>query len=203
MKYLMKLRPLKASQNQIRVRSFLIACGFLLLSLSAVRAQSQSSENYVCPQNADPLYQRKRMFAYLARMLEESVPEYKRVFPAGFGTVGDRPRAFFVYDLSDPLNNKTNSWSCVQLANHHVYHVAPVEAGFSFSHIVVLEGGKFKVFKSLNCRNRGDSLESVLTYLDKTLENNKDKQDILNRVKKYREFGVYSSIDNDTPSCDY
>lgn len=200
MRLLTKSNKLKLSASLIRL---LQGCGaglILVLVLPNTFGQGHKIDK-TCPANPDAQYERGKVFSELASILETSIPEYKKLIPAGFGVTDGRPRAFFVYDLSDPLNNRKNGWGCVNLIDRHIYHVSPFETMFSFSHIVILEDGKMKVFKSINCRDRGDSLEDVLAYLDKSLENNKEKTEILDRVRKYREFGKYSTVDDHTLRC--
>ncbi len=178
--------------------SFLLAIFVVLLSISGYAQKKEQA----CPPNSDLRYERAKVFAELASILETSIPEYKKVIPTGFGVIGGRPRAFFVYDLSDPSNTKRNVWGCLDLIEGHIYHVSPYEEMFSFSHILRLENGNLKIFKSINCRRRGDTMEIVLRYLEKALEKTSDKTQILDRVKRYREFGVYSAVDDPELRCD-
>lgn len=180
-----------------------LSLSFLLffLTLVSINVLGQGARDKPCPINSDSQYDRVRVLSELASVLENSIPEYRKVIPPGFGVTGDRPRAFFLYDLTDPSNNKTNGWACVGLIDRHIYHVSPFEAMFSFSHIVILEQGRIKVFRSINCRGRGDTLKDVLEYLNGTLENNREKTSILDRVKRYREYGKYSTTDDPALRC--
>ena len=76
-----------------------------------------------------------------------------------------------------------------------------MEKRYSFSHIGILEDGSLKVFKSINCKGRADSLEDVLAYLIEKLKDDKNKQEIISRVKNYRKYGLYTTVDTPTLEC--
>ena len=59
-----------------------------------------------------------------------------------------------------------------------------------------MENGKLKIFKSINCKDRGDKLEEVIAYLNQKLANDKNKDEILERVKNYKKYGKYFKMDN-------
>jgi hypothetical protein len=143
-----------------------------------------------CSENPDKLYNRQKLFEKLADILNESVPEYAKVFKQRFAVENERGNSFFVYDLTDPSNNPSMT-ACIDFKNNHIYHFAPQEFNFSFSHILILEDGKLKVFRSIDCWNRGDKLEDVISYVSKKLENNKDKDEIIERIKNFRKYGFY------------
>jgi hypothetical protein len=107
---------------------------------------------------------------------------------------------FFAYDLTD-TSNKGTSLNCVDFKNNHVYHVAPHYIPFSFSHIVILEDGNLKVFKSINCQNSKDSLEDIVTYLSQKLKGDKEKDEIIRRVKDYRKYGLFKTTDDTVVRC--
>jgi hypothetical protein len=204
MKLLMKSKRLRALATPNEFYTVVL----LLFSMGIAWGQgvtetASANKNAPCPTNPDPLYVREKTLLHFADMLNDSIPEYRKYFPRGFRLIGGRPNAFFVYDLSDPLNNKANPYGCVNLLDHHIYHISPYEERYSFSHIVVLEGGRMKIFRSINCPNRGDSLVDVLSYAEKMLAKNSDKSEILDRVRRYREFGAYSFIDDHSLLCDY
>jgi hypothetical protein len=67
---------------------------------------------------------------------------------------------------------------------------------YSFSHIIILEGGNLKVFRSINCRDRGDKLEGVIEYVTLKLAGDENKHEIIDRVINYRKYGRYVRMDN-------
>lgn len=163
----------------------------------------QDKENIKkCSDNSDKLYERQDILNQLAKILNSSIPEYSNFRKTGFYVNDDgRGIGFFVYDLTDTSNKETTLKDCVEFKDNHIYHFAPIRNRYSFSHIVILEDRNLKVFKSINCKGKGDSLEDVISYLNKKLKEDKNKGAILNRVKNYRKYGVYTTVDTPTPEC--
>jgi hypothetical protein len=91
----------------------------------------------------------------------------------------------------------------IEFKNNHVYHFASIDSPFSFSNIAVLEDGKLKIFKAVNCEGKGDSLEDVIRYLNDRVKQDPRRNEIINQVRNFREYGVYVS-DNDLskPQCE-
>ena len=156
-----------------------------------VRAQAN------CPVNPDARYSRQATLEKLAAILDKSIPEYKKLYPTGFYVNNKGAATFDIYDLVDPANSESvrGGTRCVRFVDRHIYHLYPAVYGFSFSHIVVLEDGNLKVFKSVNCEGRGDTIDAVLDYLRR--KGGYDEQ-TLARVSRYREFGIYTRTDNYT-----
>lgn len=156
---------------------------------------SNGQVNNQCSVNSDKLYNRKKIIKTLGEILNKSIPE--NVWGKyGIAENGDSPAGFFIYDLTDPSNKVINSTECIEFKNNHMYHFAPFDYAFSLSHIVILENGKLKLFKSVNCKDRGDRLEDVIAYINQRLVNDKNKAEILERVKNYRKYGKYFNMDN-------
>lgn len=153
-----------------------------------------------CSESPDKLYNRLKVLEQLADILNESVPEYVKVGNPRFAVKNERGNLFFVYDLTDPSNNPSLT-ACIDFKNNHIYHFAPLEFNFSYSHILILEDGKLKVFRSIDCWNRGDKLEDVISYVSKKLENNKNKDEIIERVKNFRKYGKYFQLDSPIIPC--
>lgn len=154
-----------------------------------------------CSENSDKLYNRQKVLEQLASILNRSVPSYARIFGQGFGVENGRGSFFFVYDLTDPSNRSDAKASCIDFKNDHIYHFAAFDFNFSYSHILILENGKLKVFKSIDCWNKGDKLEDVISYVSKKLENNTNKNEIIERVKNYRKYGRYFYEDEPLMPC--
>ena len=153
-----------------------------------------------CSENSDALYNRQQILEQLAEILNISVFGAKKD-NFKFEVENERPRRFTVYDLTEPPNKGIPLGKCINFLNNHVYHFSPMEKRYSFSHIVILEDGNLKVFKSINCKGRGDSIEGVLEYLNRKLGNDKNKTKIINRVKNYRKYGIYTTVDTPNLQC--
>jgi len=157
-------------------------------------------ENQRCTKNPDPLYKRPTILAQFAEILNISVFGTRKDDYV-FKVENERPLKFTIYDLTDTSNIGSSLDDCIKLINNHVYHFAPIQKRYSFSHIVILEDGAIKVFRSINCPGKGDNLEDVLSYLSQKLKDNKDKGKILSRVKNYRKYGIYTIVDTPDLQC--
>lgn len=156
------------------------------------------------PENSDKLYDRWKVLNQLSDVLRNSVSEkVKEQLSWRFLTEESRASGFFVYDLTEPSNKQTSLLERVEFKNNHIYHFAFIDAPFSFSNIAVLEDGKLKIFKAINCKGKGDSLEDVISYLTEKLKKDKNKDKIIKRVKNYRSYGIYTSFNGlSTPQCE-
>lgn len=181
--------------------------GLFIVLFAFTIAQGQESKVVVaptqedCSPNQDGLYERTAVLGFLAKTLNESIPEFRGFDPGGFQVKAERAKNFFVYDLVD-IANKQTSTQCVQLIDNHVYHFAPLHVPYSFSHILILEHGSMKVFRSINCKGRGDTIESVIEYLKKRFTDKSDADGLIDRLRKYRKFGYYFTVDDDVIRCD-
>lgn len=182
---------------------FWVTFAIATVSITGIHQKGKSVGGKECPPNTEPSYNRRQVLNRFAEMLNESVPEYKRVFEKGFhvNTEG-RGVGFFVYDLTDLSNKETTLRDCIEFKNNHVYHFAPIRKRYSFSHIVILEDDNLKVFRSINCNGKGDRLEDVISYLSEKLKDDKDKQEIISRVKNYRKYGIYTTVDTHALLCE-
>lgn len=151
-----------------------------------------------CPENRDKLYPRRDTLQRFADILKDSIPEFERQRGLKFEVRDGETQSFGVYDLTDPSNAASRSaGTCTELIDNHVYHVVPGQNDYSFSHIIILEGGNLKVFRSINCRDRGgDKLEDVIAYLNAKLADDKSKDEVIGRVREYRKYGKYVRMDN-------
>lgn len=167
-----------------------------------IKISPQQKDNVpACSENLDKLYNREKVLEQLANILNRSVPEFAEVVNKPFAVKNERGNFFFVYDLTDPLNKSSLTTTCIDLINNHIYHFAPIEYNFSFSHIVILEDGSLKVFKSIDCWNRGDKLENVISYVSRKLEGKTDKDKIIERIKNFRKYGMYFYEDTPLMPC--
>jgi hypothetical protein len=118
-----------------------------------------------------------------------------------FGVNGKKPKAFFIYDLVDTLNNSMNG--LVSFKEGHIYHFAPLSQYESFSNICILFHGKLVFFKAINCKKGINSIKQVIAYLEQNLKNSPDFDGILSRTANYRHFGRYFKTDSSACFCEY
>jgi hypothetical protein len=164
--------------------------------------------NKKCEPNSDTRYDRVEVLKKLGNTLNKTAIDYHNAIYSikktsknpKFVNNNERPIGFFVFDLTDTSNKGTPLGECMEFKNNHIYHFALINIPFSFSHIVVLENGNLKIFKAVNCKD-GDSLEDVISYLNQMLKDTGNKNEILNRVRNYREYGIYSTVDDDSLRC--
>ncbi len=164
------------------------------------KSSTETTQDQRCSDNPDAVYDRKKILEQLAEILNVSAfGTRKDEFE--FYVKNERPRKFTIFDLTDTLNKGTPLSDCIKFKNNHVYHFAAIQKRHSFSHIVILEDGNLKVFRSINCKGKGNSLEDVISYLNQKLKDDKDKQSILSRVKNYRKYGIYTTVDTPNLEC--
>lgn len=183
---------------------FFILVFLAVVSVNSQKKNSKLTENKItswkskqCSENSDSLYNRQKVLEQFADILNSSIPEFKELNTFAFSAENEKPIGFGIYDLTDPSNKYLNNNDCINFVNNHIYHVFPFTHDFSFNHIVILENGNLKVFKSINCKDRGNSIEEVLDYLNQKLfDTEENKKQILERVTNYRKYGEYARMDN-------
>lgn len=158
----------------------------LLVFLSCVNTQKTN------------LYDKEKVFTELNIVLNNSVPEYKSITDIGFSNTSEGVTiGYTIRDLTDTTNvNKRtpdDKGDGIKFIENHFYHFAPVIMSMSYSHIAYLEDGKIKVFKSINCIDRGDSFDEFIIFAKTKLKGNND---VLENLKNYRDFGEYLIEDN-------
>lgn len=146
-----------------------------------------------------------KLLGLFADILNHSIPGFRDVNQEGF-FIDERGRTigFFIYDLTEPTNTippPKGTSHVFRFYSGHIYHFCPLLVDLSISHIAYLENDKLKVFRGINCPEKGDDLSIVLGYLDGKLKNNTIKMEILERVKRYRDYGYYIKIDTDKVYC--
>ena len=155
------------------------------------------------PENSDKLYDRRDTLKQLSDILRSSAPELIRKYYPPFFVEGAKANGFFIYDLTEPSNRQTSLLERVNFKNNHAYHFAYIDLPFSFSNIAILEDGKMKIFKAINCEGKGDTLQDVVDYLSQKFKADKNKEETIDRVKTYRKYGVYASFNGlSTPQCE-
>jgi hypothetical protein len=105
----------------------------------------------------------------------------------------------FIWDITDTLNKYTwDEDKCVIFEEGHIYHFSPMRKTYSYSSIAILNQGNIKVFKAVNCPEKGDKIEDVVQYVKDSLPSYMVDEALINRVKDYRRFGVYLRVDEQT-----
>tara|TARA_R100000789_G_C3013937_1_gene151986 strand:+ start:389 stop:922 length:534 start_codon:yes stop_codon:yes gene_type:complete len=130
-------------------------------------------------------------------ILNESIPEYRNYNDKGFTSLNNEiPIGYFVFDLTDVSNVSKRSpedeGESIKFYEGHYYHFAPVIMSISYSHIAYIEDDELKVFKSINCKDKGDNLLSVQMFA----QNKKSNSDVMMRIDNYRKYGRYYIEDN-------
>ncbi len=162
-----------------------------------------------CEPNVDGRFGRIQILRKLAVILDKTAVKYynavyktKKTTMKMTGVDGNgRPIGFFVYDLTKPSNKTEPLSKCIEFKNGHIYHFSIIQTSYSFSHILILQDDKLKVFEAINCKD-GDRLKDILKYLCPMLKGKKNKLEIIDRLKDYRNYGVYFAIDDSKLKCE-
>jgi hypothetical protein len=158
--------------------------------------------NKEIPENSDKLYNRRQILDQFSEIIRSSVSERLKEEFFWFFVEESRANGFFIYDLTEPANKQTSLLERVEFKNNHIYHFALIDSPFSVSNIAILEGGKLKIFRSLNCAGKGDKVEDVIDYLNEKLKTDNKRNEIIGRVKNYRSYGVYATLNGiSMPQC--
>ncbi len=107
---------------------------------------------------------------------------------------------FFVYDLVDTANFKDASIistdpKIIKFIEGHIYHFSYVYYEYSFSNILFLENGKIEIYKSINCTNSKDNIDSIIKILTPKFKKYENDSIVL-RLKNFRKYGQYFGHDN-------
>jgi ankyrin repeat protein len=148
-----------------------------------------------CTDTSDKSYERAKVLEQFAQIINDSIRQNRSYQRRNYYVNGDEQVVgFFVDDLTDSSNKESFS-QCVNLINNHIYHFAPYYITHSFSNIAILEDGKLKIFKAINCDNSKDSIDEVLSYLNQKSVNEKNIDEIISRVRNYRKDQPYHRVD--------
>jgi hypothetical protein len=185
-----------------------IYTGYLLMSLfmmscSSIKSQSKTEEenkisNCCINTIVDGKYNRKKVFNKFANTLNLLVPGWG-IDKKGFYVSKEcQLIGAFIWDITDTLNKETSLNECISLKEGHIYHFAPMRKTYSFSNIAILKDGRIKVFKAINCPEKGDKLENVIQFITDSLSTTTDKAELIIRLKNYRKYGAYLRVDAQT-----
>jgi len=180
----------------------LLALFITSLALSCCTEHGAASRKQLTPTNDSSVRistssaQTKSILDSMATILNESLPAYKQINKRGF-YVSDENRCigFFVYDLTDTSNNSFTDPGSFKVIDNHVYHFAAISMQWSISNILILESGHLKIFRAINCDDKGDRVQDVLDYLQKSHSSLLADDNLYNRVKSFRTYGRYVRTD--------
>jgi hypothetical protein len=132
--------------------------------------------------------------------LNKDINEYKEYT----GELSIEWNDIVIQDIIDTSNKEQGYDKHIKFIRNHVYHLAPSLMEFSFSYIIhIRNDGRLKIFEAINCKDRGDSLEDVLKYINDNKGEFNNLQLLLERVKNYRKYGSYIQTDEfSTMRCD-
>jgi hypothetical protein len=141
----------------------------------------------------------------ISNLLNLTIPKYTTVYGRSFSvTKGDKCIGFFVFDLTDTLNNTSQSKGAIRFLNNHIYHFAPISMSWSISYILIVEKGKIKIYNAVNCESKGSKIGDVIHYIQNESALLLAEKDIIKRVRSYRLYGQYHKVDiYSTLNCDY
>lgn len=155
----------------------------------------------VPPLNPDPTLKRREVLLKLRDALASVAPDIGKRRSPSIAVEGDQAIGFFVWDLTEPSNRQTSLTEYVDFKDGHVYHLACIDLPYSFSSIAVLNKGRIKLFKAINCEGKGNTVNDVFRYLKRFAKGN-GKSELVGRLKRYRQYGVYAEFGGKSaPQC--
>lgn len=173
-----------------------------MMSCSSTKSQGKPGDNKISNCCSDTLidgkYNRKKVFIEFANTLNLLIPEWG-IEKKGF-YVNEKCQLIgsFIWDITDTLNKETTLNECIALREGHVYHFSPMRKTYSYSNIAILNNGQVRIFKAINCPEKGDKIEDVIQYIKDSVSSIPDQSELLNRLKDYRKYGVYLRVDEQT-----
>lgn len=166
----------------------------LFVSLTSLLNNNCGSNTYTKSKD----YNRNEVLKEFNIVLNELAPEYSTIIEGGFSNTEEGvPIGYSIYSLNDPNNYSKVPYedNNIIFMEGHFYHFAPVLRLISYSQIAYLENGNVKIFKALNCLDRGNSIYEVVEFANEKLKGHSNKAEIIERIKNYRQFGRYHSED--------
>lgn len=187
---------------KVSIYTSYLMMSFFMMSCSSIKSQSKTEDNKTSNCCSDTLidgkYNRKKVFNEFAKTLNLLVPEWG-IDKKGFYVNEDcQLIGAFIWDITDTLNKETTLNECIALQEGHIYHFSPMRKTYSYSNIAILNDGKVKIFKAINCPEKGDKIEDVIQYAKDSLSSMPDQSELINRLKNYRKYGVYLRVDEQT-----
>lgn len=144
-----------------------------------------------CTDDSTSLYSRVVVIQRFANVLNKTLATTSfKVTEKGTG------KGFVIFDLVDTTNFEGRNDECVSFVDRHIYHFASIVFEESYSNIAYLENGQIKVFETINCKGKGNTLQDVIDYIEPKIEGSDNYDKILYRIRNYRKYGYYVAYDN-------
>lgn len=127
---------------------------------------------------------------YISGFLKEDIPGYSfMIYEDGFSIEKGTIIGANIYDL---ITGESSS----EIENNHIYHISPIRYEYSYSYIIVVVDDRIFNFKFINCENKGDNIDEAVKFIKEKLPISNDKHEVINRVRNYRNFGVFMKTDS-------
>ena len=176
----------------MKILGILILCIFISMKLFA------QDKDKTCVGNEDALYDRKTTLKSISKELNQQHRYYLRKYSKKYKAIDENFYNFFIYDLVDTLNVTPNAVTpnqkCIEFKNNHVYHIGAIRTIYKISLILILSEGKLHFFKGLNCYKKINTIEEVISLIEKEIPNKLDKI----AIERIRNFNKYKK---DLPFC--
>src|SRR5438309_2269907 len=106
---------------------------------------------------------RKEILMKFANVLNSLVLDYKANDDGGlFDKTNCRLIGTFIWDITDTSKKEITTGNCIQFKEGHIYHFAPVRKRDSYSSIAIIKKGDIKIFRAVNCPEKGDRIEDAI-----------------------------------------
>lgn len=187
--------------KEFRNICYLIATWFVISCISKKNHNILKQYNLIncCSDTLiDGKYNRRKVFDDFANTLNLLVPEFGTDKNGFYVNEECQLIGVFIWDISDTLNKETTLNECIELKEGHVYHFSPMRKTYSYSNIAILNNGKVKIFRAINCPEKGDRVEDVIQYFNDSLPSVPGQSGVINRLKDFRKYGVYLQVDEQT-----
>lgn len=131
----------------------------------------------------------------IALLLKKIIPDNEKLSSVYHFSVDCKThevRGFNIHDMLDTTNYIQYRKGKCKILPNHLYHIYAWEYALSTSNLLYIdEQGKVTFFEAVNCSNRGNSLEEVEEFINKTVIDEDKKKELLKVLPFYRDFGMY------------
>lgn len=104
-----------------------------------------------------------------------------------------------IADLYDVDNTYELPGDRIYFARGHAYHFYSISSPVSFSNIAFFEADSTVLFESVNCTDRGDTVDDALEYIRRWYPS-RATEAYLDRIARYRHYGHFRLTDEIVPS---
>ena len=156
------------------------------------------------PNNEDTLYSRKPILNTICKKLNRLHKYYLPKYSRRYKVSTENAYNFYIYDLVDTLNTTRNKdRKCIEFKNNHIYHIGSIRSSFEISVVLILLEGKLYFFEGLNCCKKKQTIEDVITWVEKQIPNKIDEITIT-RVRNFKKYSLSFYIDTQgkKPLCE-